>query len=190
MTPVRDRRTEILTSAARLFAVSGFHGVSIDDLGAEIGVSGPSIYRYFVGKDAILSEMLVDISRRLLAGATERVEANETAKAQLSALIGFHVDFAVSDRDLIAVQYRDLGNAPDRERRLVRQLQRSYVALWVDVLLQLYPKVKRDRAERAVRALFGLLNSTPYIGRGVDPDTADLLRGMAAAAIAEACQFR
>jgi hypothetical protein len=69
-------------------------------------------------------------------------------------------------------------------------LQRSYVAVWVDVLLELYPDVKRERAERGVRALFGLLNSTPHIGRGADPDTADLLRGMAAAAIAEACQSR
>jgi AcrR family transcriptional regulator len=48
-----------------MFAERGFHGVSIDDLGAELGVSGPALYRYFESKDAILSEMLVDISERL-----------------------------------------------------------------------------------------------------------------------------
>ena len=65
----RDRRDEILTAAARLFAASGFHGVSIDDLGAELGFSGPAIYRYFPSKESILGDMLVDISQRLLEGA-------------------------------------------------------------------------------------------------------------------------
>jgi AcrR family transcriptional regulator len=183
----RDRRDEILAVAARRFAVSGFHGVSIDDLGAELGITGPAIYRYFAGKDTILAEMLVDISRRLLDGARQRVAAPGTAADHLAALIDFHTDFALADPDLIAVQFRDLGSAPERERRQVRQLQRSYVALWVEVLLKVHPETSQERAKSSVQAVFGLLNSTPHSGRSGEPHLAELLRAMAASALAAAC---
>ena len=188
MTARRDRRSEILSTAARMYSVSGFHGVSIDDLGAELGISGPAIYRYFAGKEAILSEMLVDISKRLLEGARARVAEHEIPSDQLTALIDFHTDFALTESELIAVQYRDLGSAPERERRQVRSLQRQYVGIWVEVLQAVYAGVSEQRARSAAQAVFGLLNSTPYSGRAGEPRMDDLLRGMAAAALAAGCE--
>ncbi|GAB3900977.1 hypothetical protein GCM10027612_63580 [Microbispora bryophytorum subsp. camponoti] len=64
-TPTRNRRAEILEAAAGLFAARGFHGVSIEDIGAAVGISGPALYRHFSGKEALLTEMLLDISERL-----------------------------------------------------------------------------------------------------------------------------
>jgi len=185
----RDRREEILGTAARMFAVSGFHGVSIDDLGAELGVSGPALYRYFPGKDAILADMLVDVSRRLLDGSTRRIAQEDSAVDQLDALLRFHVDFALTEPELIAVHFRDLGSAPDRERRLVRQLQRSYVGVWVEVLQRVHPDVSRERATSSVQAVLGLLNSTPYSVRAGEPRMGDLLHDMAWAALDAACRI-
>ena len=59
--------------AARLFAERGFHGVSVGDIGKAVGVSGPALYKHFDSKDAVLAEMLVAISERLLAEGQERV---------------------------------------------------------------------------------------------------------------------
>jgi len=182
-----DRRAEMLRTAARMFADSGFHGVSIDDLGAELGVSGPAIYRYFPGKEAILAEMLVDISQRLLDGARERVAAESTALARLGALIDFHIAFATGEPDLIAVQYRDLGNAPDPERRRVRALQRQYVDVWVTTLREVYPASPHERARTSAQAVFGMLNSTPYTRGADEPGHARVLAAMAAAALAAGC---
>ena len=67
------RRDEILSTAAELFAARGFHGVSVADIGAACGISGPALYKHFASKDAVLAEMLVSISERLLAvGASAR----------------------------------------------------------------------------------------------------------------------
>ena len=63
-----NRREQILAIAAELFAQKGFHGVSIAELGAACGFSGPAIYRHFRSKDAVLAEMLVSISDELLSG--------------------------------------------------------------------------------------------------------------------------
>ena len=66
--PTADRRAQIRTVAARLFATSGFHGVTIEDIGAACGISGPAVYRHFPSKDALLADLLVGISEHLLAG--------------------------------------------------------------------------------------------------------------------------
>ena len=38
------RQEQLLREAARMFAEYGYHGVSIDDLGAAVGISGPAVY--------------------------------------------------------------------------------------------------------------------------------------------------
>ena len=180
MTTAReDRREEILQVAARLFARDGFHGVSIDELGAAVGISGPALYRYFPGKEAILSAMLVDISRRLLEGGRDRADS-------LDGLIDFHVDFALDHPDLIDVQSRDLAAVPDDDRRSVRRYQAQYVDLWVKALAAERPSLSGERGRAAVHAAFGLINSTPHSARLSRPAMTTLLRGMARAALAEA----
>ncbi|WP_067853308.1 TetR/AcrR family transcriptional regulator [Nocardia shimofusensis] len=63
-----ERRRQLLDAGARLIADRGFLGVRLDDLGAAVGISGPAVYRHFASKEALLVELLVGISRRLLAG--------------------------------------------------------------------------------------------------------------------------
>ncbi|MFO7690106.1 MAG: TetR/AcrR family transcriptional regulator [Cryobacterium sp.] len=157
-----SRRSALLTAAARLFARSGFNGVSIEDLGSAVGVSGPAVYRHFSSKPAVLSALLVGVSENLQAGG-ERVIASATdAPAALAALVAFHVDFALTHPDVIRVQDRDLDSLPDTDRALVRSLQRSYVELWVRVLSQINPQVDTVLLRIRAHAVFGLLNSTPH----------------------------
>ena len=176
------RREEILAAASRMFARDGFHGVSIDELGAAVGLSGPALYRYFASKEAILSAMLVDISERLLEGGRERAELDPA----LEHLVDFHVDFALDHPDLIDVQSRDLAAMPDEDRRTVRRLQSQYVDIWVTALRALRPELTEDDARAAVHATFGLINSTPHSARLSRPAMAGLLRSMALAGLGEA----
>jgi AcrR family transcriptional regulator len=178
-----DRRAQILATAAELFAHRGFHGVSIDELGAAVGVSGPALYRYFPSKDAMLSEMLVGISERLLAEGRRRLAGIDTPAAALQALIGWHVEFALTEPALITVQERNLANLTAADRHRVRQLQRRYVETWVDVLLQVLPDADEPTARAAAHAVFGLINSTPHSALLNTATMAALLERMAAAAL-------
>jgi AcrR family transcriptional regulator len=166
-----------------MFAERGFHGVSVDDLGAALGVSGPALYHHFSSKQAVLAEMLIDISKRLLAEGTRRVETAPTPSEALDALVRWHVDFALNNPALITVQTRDLPNVPEDDRRRVVQLQRRYVELWVKVVCRLAPGADRDAAMSATHAAFGLINSTPHSARVNRDVMADLLHGMAVAAL-------
>ncbi|MEZ3178228.1 TetR/AcrR family transcriptional regulator [Streptomyces pimonensis] len=185
-TDAPTRREQILKEAARLFAERGFHGVGVDEIGAAVGISGPGLYRHFAGKDAMLAELLVGISGRLLTGAKRRLEEARGVSAPevvLDSLIEGHIDFALDDRPLITLHDRELDRLRDTDRKLVRQLQRQYVELWVEVVRELYPQLAEPVARSAVHSVFGLLNSTPHLTRpGSLPGragTAELLHRMA-----------
>lgn len=157
-----ERRRELLSIAAGLFAEHGFANVTVDEIGEAAGISGPALYHHFDGKEALLGEMLVDISTYLLDGGTRIADAGGDV---IGALIDFHATFAVDRPDLITVHFRDLVHATDADRAAVRSIQNRYVALWVDALRERSPDVSEAEAGTVVHALFGLLNSTPYSAR-------------------------
>ncbi|MGN7798395.1 SACE_7040 family transcriptional regulator [Leifsonia sp. 22587] len=186
-----DRRAALLEAAATLFAERGFNGVSIEDLGSAVGVSGPAVYRHFTSKQAVLEALLVGVSERLLSGGEDVSGADPDAEAALRALIGFHIDFALGEPDTIRVQDRDLDALPDSARRQVRRLQRRYVEVWMRVLGQLHPALADDELRVRVQGTFGLLNSTPHTARvgsaHVAPDAVrPVLERMAWAALTSA----
>jgi len=156
------RRQQILDIAAELFAQKGFHGVSIAELGAACGFSGPALYRHFRSKDAVLAEMLVSISDELLTVGRERVRAADSPDAALQALIDWHVTFALDHKALIVVQDRDWAALPLEAREKVRETQRKYVEVWVKQLRAIRPDLGAKEARAGVHAAFGLLNSTPH----------------------------
>lgn len=158
------RRDEILRVAAIRFAAQGFHGVSIDEIGGDLGITGPALYHHFPSKDAILAELLVGISQRLLSEGSRRVDASVSAADALDELIGWHVEFAIENPELIVIQARDLSCLADTDQSVVKKLQRKYVALWTDAIVG-STEVDRATAEASAHAAFGLLNSTPHSAR-------------------------
>lgn len=184
MTP---RRQQILSTAADLFAARGFHGVSMGDIGAAVGVSGPALYKHFAGKEDILGQCLLHASDQLLAGArellsdggarsavgqpgvagAERAEpvAAGVPEAALEALIARHADFALDNPALIVVQEREWAALGAEAQAQVRKRQLAYVDVWCDALAPLRPDLSAPQARAAVQAAFGLLNSTPHSAR-------------------------
>ena len=156
------RRQALLSAAAALFAVDGFNRVSLEDLGAAAGVSGPAVYRHFTGKQAVLGALLLSVSQELLDGGHRVVAESDGASAALRRLVEFHVDFALSNPDVIRVQDQDFSNLADDDQGEVRTLQRNYVELWVDVLAGLHAGTEAAELRMRAHATFGLINSTPH----------------------------
>jgi len=178
------RREQILATAAELFAARGFHGVSVADLGAACGISGPALYKHFPSKQAMLAEMLVSISERLLAVGRARVAGASDPADAVRALVDWHLEFALGHRPLIVVQDRDWESLPADARAKVRRLQRAYVDVWAEQLRAIRPDLDQAAAHAAAHAAFGLLNSTPRAGHVLDDERLrDLLAAMALAAL-------
>jgi AcrR family transcriptional regulator len=172
-----DRRSAILHAAAALFAVRGFERVSLEDLGAAVG-------RHFANKQAVLAALLVDVSKELADGADRVIAESTDAASTLRALIAFHVEFALSNADVIVVQDRDLDSLAPGDLATVRSLQRGYIEAWVGVLAGIHPSTSTTELRIRARATFGLINSTPHSAR-TSPQAAvrRLLESMALAAL-------
>ncbi|AFM18271.1 transcriptional regulator [Mycolicibacterium chubuense NBB4] len=186
-----DRREQLIAAAEKLMAEHGYLAVRLEDIGAAAGVSGPAIYRHFPNKEALLAELLVGISARLLAGASDVVARTDDADAALEGLIDFHLDFAFGESDLIRIQDRDLGSLPPAAKRQVRRAQRQYVEIWVDVLRRRDPALSEAAARLMAHATFGLLNSTshsvkPGSTKAAEASARTVLRTMTVAALTSA----
>ncbi len=171
----QDRRSQLLDLAAPLMASRGFHGMSVGDLGAAAGVTGPALYRHFPSKQALLGALLTDISEQLLAGGTACVAVSSGPADALERLVRAHVEFALSRPDLIRVQDRDFASMAKADQHRVRRLQRHYVELWVQQVLAAHPGAEENSARACIHATFGLLNSTPYSVDHLDRSAAQAL---------------
>lgn len=180
-----ERADSLLHEAARLFAERGYSGVSLEDIGSAVGVSGPAVYRHFAGKQALLGAVLVKVSEDLVSGGSRVAASSSGDQERMLALIGFHVDFALAHADVIRVQDRDLAHLSDEDRAEVRRLQRIYIDLWISALTPLHD-APADELRLRVQACFGLINSTPHSTRSATrskKSTATILTAMAHAAL-------
>jgi AcrR family transcriptional regulator len=185
-----ERSDAILHAAARLFAARGYSGVSLEDIGAAVGVSGPAVYRHFAGKQALLGAVLVKVSQDLIHGGRRVWDESPTADERMRALIGFHVEFALGNAEVIQVQDRDVAFLSEADRAEVRRLQRAYIELWMAALSPLHATPDggsdQDELRLRVQACFGLINSTPHSTRAAarrHSATATVLIAMADAAL-------
>lgn len=180
-----ERSDAILREAARLFAERGFTGVSLEDIGAAVGVSGPAVYRHFAGKQALLGAVLVKVSADLFSGGSVVAGRAGNPEERMLALIRFHVDFALGNAEVIQVQDRDLAHLSEADHAEVRRLQRAYIDLWIETLTPVRGAAP-DELRLRVQACFGLINSTPHSTRAAarsDSATATVLVAMADAAL-------
>lgn len=168
------KRQELLSAAADAIARNGFRETRLQDIGAAVGISGPGIYRYVDSKEALLAEIMVEISERLLAGAQAILASGEEARVapvvELEQLVDFHLDVTVNESSLVYLQMREVGNLDEVSGEKVRELQRAYMRIWTDVLLRVHPSLTRPEARLRVQLVAGMLNATRYVIHWADPD--------------------
>lgn len=179
-----ETRRRYLAEAARLFAAHGFHAVSIAAVGEAVGVSGPALYRHFDSKEDMLSQVLLSASQRLVAGLTELLDPEAHPREVIEDLVSFHLDFALSSRDVIRLQDRELASLTPAANKEVRRLQRHYLDAWAEVVRRLRPDLSVPASRVLMHAVFGILNSTAHNEAIAAEDlTREVLRGAALAAL-------
>ncbi|WP_329073822.1 TetR/AcrR family transcriptional regulator [Streptomyces niveus] len=90
-------RAEIKQAALRQIGDGGPASLSLNAIARELGVTGPALYKYFAGRDALLTELIIE-GYEDVAGAV-RAEAARTAdrpaRERLHALAAVYRDWAV-----------------------------------------------------------------------------------------------
>lgn len=161
------RRLQLLAAAGQLFAARGFAAVSLDEIGAEVGVTGQAIYRHFASKQDMLGVLIGQASAHLLKFGKKFESQYASPIELLQALVELQTDFALSSSDIIRVQDRDLSAVAPSTQHEIRRTQREYIDIWVRAMQEVHPTETDDQRLIRAHALFGLINSTGHSFRGL-----------------------
>jgi AcrR family transcriptional regulator len=96
--PADERRQQLLEVACELFARSGFHDTSMDDIAEGAGVTKPVLYQHFPSKKALYGELLEDTGRRLLDHLERATSRATSGRERVEAGFRAYFQFAVGDR--------------------------------------------------------------------------------------------
>jgi AcrR family transcriptional regulator len=83
-----ETRCDIARTAMRLFAREGFDGIGAQEIAREAGVSLRTFYRYFSGKDEVLSPVIAQGTENLAAAIASRPAHETLATAVQAACAG------------------------------------------------------------------------------------------------------
>ena len=185
------RRTELISVAANLFASRGYYAVTVDDIGDAVGLTGPALYRHFSSKEALLVAVFDQVVEQLTNRLQELLSQAPDPAAGLRAIVRLHVEFAIEQRENVAVWRQEFQNLPDSDRWRLRRDQRLYVEEWVHLVHELRPELSDTEVRAAVHAAIGLLQSPSDFQSGLSAEAAiSLLMSMALAALEHASTQR
>ncbi len=166
MLRTQSRRETILTEATKLFAANGFAGVSTDDIGASVGISGPSLYNHFPAKSDILVAAMLRGDEWLRMDMHRAFATASDARDGLTRLLASYCSFVFDNPQLIQVLVSESGHLPEPERHRTRAAQYDYIAEWVTLMRQVHPQWDAVQARIRVQAVQTMMNNialTPHL---------------------------
>lgn len=170
-----DARERILAAAERCIDRHGIRKTTMDDIASEVGLSRPSVYRYFADRDDLLIELNIRHARALLDRAHKAMSRQSNFPDQIIEGILYMADQARRDpltRFVIDPDGTSLG------RRMITSgtsgmLRAEFLDPYLDAA------VANDELPRGLpRADYYLWlgDLTKMVMRGVDDGEADLKR--------------
>lgn len=154
-----SRSEELLRTSLELFHERGYAAVSLDDIGAQVGMAGPSIYHHFATKADLLVAAFTRATEQLNAAYAPGTEAD------LDVMVRRYVDLGVRERLLFGVFVLEAINLPPTVgRRIKRSLDRD-IAAWSDALVVTRPSLTGPQRLVLVHAARAVVNDVVRIGR-------------------------
>ncbi|WP_072476557.1 TetR/AcrR family transcriptional regulator [Amycolatopsis australiensis] len=152
-----SRREQVLAAATRLFAQRGFHDVSMEDIGAAAGIAGPSVYRHFPSKAALMVAIGHRAADRLALAAERALQTSDETDG-LRRLAASYVHTILHTPELLVSFSADRVTMPDRDKADLLRVQRDYVAQWVTLLSAVRPELPPREAKITVHAALTIAN--------------------------------
>ena len=100
----------IAAAALHLFAERGYRATTMADIGAAVGIRGPSLYKHVRAKQDLLGAIMVDTMRSLIAVQQAALAAGGGTVLQLRRVVEAHVRYHATHREDAFVGNRDIGN--------------------------------------------------------------------------------
>jgi AcrR family transcriptional regulator len=96
-TSTDDARERILAAAERCIDRHGIRKTTMDDVACEVGLSRPSVYRYFADRDDLLIELITRHARALLDRARKSIARQSSLPDQIVESVLYTAEHARRD---------------------------------------------------------------------------------------------
>ncbi|WP_405904130.1 TetR/AcrR family transcriptional regulator [Streptomyces sp. NBC_00656] len=153
-----SRREAILAAATEHFREHGFKGVSLKDIGAEVGITASAVSRHFESKDLLLAAMFNRAAEQISAGIAGALAHSPDAAAAVREIIGRYSQLAIECRSLIVINATEMRSLPETQRDQRRRNHRMYIEELRNVIAQAWPELGDDETRLRAASAFGLVN--------------------------------
>jgi AcrR family transcriptional regulator len=127
-----DRR--ILEAATELFSEKGYHGTSMREVAAAVGIRAASLYNHYPGKEDLLVRIAAGVMEELLDGGRVAVTGHDDVSERLRALIVWHVTYHAEQRLRARIADEQLHAISPERREPVLAVRDAYTNLFKDIL--------------------------------------------------------
>jgi len=130
-------RDDVVRTAGKLFAERGYHGTSMRDLAAELGLLGSSLYSHISSKEDLLVEVVEKGAHLFQSSADAALATSGTAANRLKALVAGHVDVVLDHLDEVRTFLNEAGVLDEVHRSRVLAARDRYEASYREVLSEM-----------------------------------------------------
>jgi AcrR family transcriptional regulator len=174
-TSTDDARERILAAAERCIDRHGIRKTTMDDIACEVGLSRPSVYRYFADRDDLLVELISRHGRALFDRAHNSVSRQSGLPDQIVETVLFIADQA--RRDPITLHSIDPdGTSLGRRMIASRALEMIRAEMWDPFLDAAVASNELPRGLPRSDIQLWLANVTKTVMRGLEDGDGDLKR--------------
>ena len=121
-----DRAEQVRTAALELFAAQGYRATTVDEIGARVGIRGPSVYKHFRSKQELLVDIVVGTTDALLTAQRAAVHSAGDAREQLRLAVEAHVRFHAEHPREAFVAGLEVDGLPEPHRSDVLRKRAEY----------------------------------------------------------------
>jgi len=115
------RRAEILKQAEKVFAMKGFHNVTMAEIASASGFSIGSLYQFFEGKENLYSTMISEKLDLMYAEIRKATNATKDITGKIEALVNAHLQFIEKNTDFCRLFIKGENAALSESMTLLRQ---------------------------------------------------------------------
>lgn len=131
-----DRKTEIITIAAKLFKEKGYSAVTMRDIAQAMDIKAASLYNHIKSKQEILVLIIIEIAEEFTNVMNEIMLSNDTCIAKIEKVIQLHIDITVRDSDALASLNADWMHLTDTELVYFIKMREEYEENFRKIIMQ------------------------------------------------------
>lgn len=126
MTSTAARPAAIRRAALELFMAQGYEATTMADIGAAVGIRGPSLYKHVASKQELLAEIMAATMDALLDGHREAIAGTTDPTERLRRAVRAHVRFHARNRAEAFVGNREIRSLVEPHRSAVLAQRSDY----------------------------------------------------------------